>query len=1092
MLTLYKTDLGGESPLFGAIARCVADKTPSVLLVPEQQTVLAEAALARLLPSEAPLFFEASNFTRLANTAFRKRGGLSYRYANDATAALLMWKVVDALAPTLHNPPDKRAKISTVKQLCGAEKEMGALGVTPTDLHRAAEALPEGEQLRRRTEDLSAILALYRAELHYAYGSTAEDLDSLAALLSEEPLFGDTLFFVDGFTSFTRQQLRILKELLRHSSIAVFLPLPETANRQNCFLEVSETERALCALAEEVGQEVRRIALPKRRDAAFAYAEEQLFRADRGLIPNKNANGGFFRFTVADDPFAAADTLAAEIKARVAEGARYRDFSIVAGNADTYLGILDRALEKYGIPVFTSARTDLAAFELIKMISSAYAAVCYGFQRADVITYMKCRFGGISQRDADLFELYTERFSIHGKLFTQKEDFTMNPLGYTADVTEESKATLAAVNGVKRTLLSPLLAFRDSIKGEKTAKEHAEALYGLLESQDAERQMLRRAEKARVLGREAEAKVLLRLFPTVCELLDTVVEVMEDTRLTAEQFAEILTLLFGTVNLGQIPVSEDAVLFGSAATLRAEPSRFVMLFGVNEGEFPATVHDSGFFTQADRQRLEALSLPVSMDLRQLASREEFCFLRALSLGRENAFLYTFRTDAAGSPLSPAPAYRRLLSLFEAKEADASLLPLEALIYTRRVADEYRNAAKGSTLADAIARATGEPALPYMRLSDGDCVISPELASTLFPPVLRLTQSRIDAYVNCPFSYYGSYILRLNENSRVTLDHLSVGNLIHALLEIFLTLVKEEGLVIGQIPKEQLSSLVNRAAESYMQSVYPQNELSTPRLRHLLLRLQKSARLMAEELNEEFAHSDFTPVFMELSIGDENAPSPLAFTTPEGRTVSLYGKIDRVDMYRSDDGKVYLRVIDYKTGNKKFSIKRVESGRDVQLPLYLFALWKSRDPAFLEALGITENDEVLPAGAFYMLTSPKDLELDAPEDAEAVRLRVRESIGRNGLILRDEAVLRAMDNSEGHRYDARKPSPRRKGEAFGENALSLPEMGALVERLEAAVAGVGSRMCSGDASARPASAKEAGHIPCEGCALRPFCRSARQR
>ncbi len=1090
MLTIYKTDLGGESPLHSLIAACVSDKRPCILLVPEQQTVLAEARLSRLLPPDAPLTFEVSNFTRLANTAFRKKGGLSYQYANEATSALLMWRTLDALSPLLHNPPDKKSRIATVKSLCSAADEMAALGVSSSDLRRAADALPEGEQLRKRTEDLAEILEIYRAEIQNAYGSTAKDLDSLAALLQEEDVFGDTVFFLDGFTSFTEQQIRIIRELLRHSPLSVFLPLPSLSVKQLCFLEEEATEKTLKRVAEEVGRELCIIETPRRIDPAFAYAEEQLFRADRALLPNKEKNGGFFRFALADTPFEAADALAATIKEEVLRGARYRDFSIVANATDTYRGILDAALEKYGIPTFTSARTDLASFELIKMISSAYAAVCYGFGRSDVITYMKCRFADISEKDADIFELYTERFSIHGRLFTQEADFTMNPLGYTATKTPESEAMLATVNAVKKALLSPLLAFKERIKGERTAREHAEALFALLTTLDTERKMLRRAERARALGKEAEASVLSRLFKSVCDLLDTVIDVMGEEHLSAEQFAEILTLLFGTVNLGQIPVSEDAVLFGTASTLRAEPSRFVCLFGVNEGEFPADVHDGGFFSQADRQRLAALQLPVSMDLRVRSSREQFGFLRALSLGRERVLLYTFRADAAGTSLSPSFAFKRLMALFEEETPEnLSALSPRDFIYTPKVADEYRVALEGTTLAEAIARATGVPSLPSVPLSDGECTISSDLTKGLFPSVMHLTQSRIDKYVNCPFSYYCSYVLRLNESGKVGLDALSVGNLIHALLEIFLTLVKEEGLVIGQVPKAMLTALVNRAADLYMQSVYPQNELSTPRLRHLLLRLQKSALLMAEELNEEFAQSDFSPVFMELTIGEEGAPSPLAFKTPEGREVSLHGKIDRVDIYKSEDGKTYIRVIDYKTGNKKFSVKRVETGRDVQLPLYLFALWKSRDPAFLEALGITENDLLLPAGAFYMLTSPKDLELDAPMDAESVRRSVRESITRNGLILRDENVLRAMDASGNGRYDARRSTARRRGEPFGENALSIEEMGLLVERLEKAVASVGSRMCSGNASAHPASPKEAGHNPCEACSMRVFCRSA---
>ena len=57
------------------IKELVDKKKRAFLIVPEQQTVIAEAELSEKLCDSAPLYFEVTNFTRLANTVFRSLGG---------------------------------------------------------------------------------------------------------------------------------------------------------------------------------------------------------------------------------------------------------------------------------------------------------------------------------------------------------------------------------------------------------------------------------------------------------------------------------------------------------------------------------------------------------------------------------------------------------------------------------------------------------------------------------------------------------------------------------------------------------------------------------------------------------------------------------------------------------------------------------------------------------------------------------------------------------------------------------------------------------------------------------------------------------
>ncbi len=47
-----------------------------------------------------------------------------------------------------------------------------------------------------------------------------------------------------------------------------------------------------------------------------------------------------------------------------------------------------------------------------------------------------------------------------------------------------------------------------------------------------------------------------------------------------------------------------------------------------------------------------------------------------------------------------------------------------------------------------------------------------------------------------------------------------------------------------------------------------------------------------------------------------------------------GRIDRVDTMETDDGKLYVVVIDYKTGNTSFDLVSLYHGLQLQLMIYM--------------------------------------------------------------------------------------------------------------------------------------------------------------
>ena len=111
------------------------------------------------------------------------------------------------------------------------------------------------------------------------------------------------------------------------------------------------------------------------------------------------------------------------------------------------------------------------------------------------------------------------------------------------------------------------------------------------------------------------------------------------------------------------------------------------------------------------------------------------------------------------------------------------------------------------------------------------------------------------------------------------------------------------------------------------------EHQTERFRYLFRRLLRSVQAVVDNVAEELAASQFRPISFELGFGSGQDLPPVELTV-DGVTISVTGFVDRVDGW-VHDGRLYLRVVDYKTGKKSFDLTEVWNGlgpSDAALPV----------------------------------------------------------------------------------------------------------------------------------------------------------------
>lgn len=1009
---------GKTEHLTKCIEADIAAGVRSFFLIPEQQAYISERDLAARLPKNAGLLFEVVSFSGLAEDVFCKYGGVTAESVSGAVSSLLMWHTLATLSPLLEQyGKSAEGDLTLTNLMLSAIAEMRAGGIDAKTLEDAALQMDEDSPLRKKLLDLSLIDAAYHAKIEECFGTDPSDkLLRLCALLQKHRYFENCNVYIDSFTSFTVPEYAVLLQILKQAkgvTVALCTDSPNSALPH--FLSVSDTARQLSRMADRADVVVESITLPAKKhqkSRALSVLERDLWRFSATQTPLLGDES--VRLNIASNIYEEAEAAALQICELVSGGMRYGDIAVVVRDLDAYRGILDAALERHGVPFFFSERTDLSSKPIFRLILSALRAVSRNYRQSDIITLLKTGLCGTELRDAAMFEEYVETWHIGGRRFLD-DVWSMNPDGLTTERSPRADEILEAANRVRRQLMVPLTTLSAALRASRRLVDRCRALYEYLCAIELPTMLASRAKEELALGQAREASESLRLYSTLLDTLTTLCKLLPDTELSIEDFIAALTLVFSNADLGSVPNTQDSVVIGSADTLRVENVRASILLGLCEGEFPRAVSDDGILTEADKEALEEYGVILQSRERMRSSEELFYVYRAISKPSEFLSLFTHAKQTDGSARTPSLAWSRVAFLLDKK---AEVIDFAEIRRARALPTEE------------------ELAKPLQAPATDERV------------ALRLSQSKIQAFVLCPYRYFSTYSLRLRERKDSQPNYADDGTFLHYVFEHFLRASLTDDGKLKLPSSEDVEPLADRIIADYIGEVCPfPAESMDNRLLHIYSRLRRLALKMLHEILGEIRTGLFVPTHFEKGIGtrEEGSLPPVRLTLEGGSSVLLSGKIDRVDIYESDE-KLYFRVVDYKSGKHTFSLDEVRSGMDIQLILYLFAL-KGAIP------------DGIPAGAQYLFASTE---------------KGVTEIKRSGLLLDDEAVSAAANGESGGIYTK------------GLTKQTVEEMQELQKQMQDAVRSVAERILSGEAEKTPSEKA------CAFCPVRADCNRAYHR
>ena len=1071
-LLLGRAGAGKSETIFSRLCLRGQDR-PQLLIVPEQYSHETERALCRRGGNRTSDFAQVLSFTRLANRVFAQVGGLARPVLDGGGRLLLMHMALQSVSSQLrvYARPSRRAAF--LQELIATADEVKSYCVSPAGLIAAGEETgEEGDRLR----DLGLILAAYEAVTARQASDPRDRLTRLAQALEQEACLAGQDIWLDGFTDFTPQERLVVRQLLTQGEqVTVALTCDGLEAGLPVFDAARRTALSLLALARDCGveAEVEHLSGRPSRPAALKHLEEQLFgepaRPFSGDAPE-------IELYEAASPYAEAEWAAARILRLVREeGCRFRDIGVTARSMEGYADVVEAVFARYGVPLFLSRMTDILQKPVLTLLTAALDSVAGGYEYDDLFRYLKTGLAGVTAEECDLLENYVLRWDIRGSRWTEEKDWSLHPGGYSLPWTQEDRTLVARLDQLRRQVIRPLEALRSVRRG--TGRTLAMAVYDFLEAIGLPRRLEERAGQLTRRGRLAMAEEYAQLWDILTGALEACADLLTD-ELELEEFAQLFQLVLSQYDVGSIPVSLDRVTAGDAPRMIHRQCRYLLILGANDDAFPLITRSPGLLSDDDRALLALRGLELAPSADRRLDREMTIVYDICTLPRQGLLVSWPAAGEEGEERRPSFLINRLRLLFPGRTEGAPRT--EPALFSLRPALEWAGRNRDFALLERLGqwsreRGQADCAAGVARMEQAARLrrgsLSPEAVQALYGRRVRLSASRMDKLNSCHFSYFMQYGLKAKPRTPAGFDAPEAGTFVHYVLEHVLRRDGGEGL-----EGEARRAAVRQAVEQYVEQELGGLEDKTPRFRYLFRRLLRSVDLVVDNVLEELACSDFKPISFELGFGEKGELPPVEYTA-EGVTLSISGFVDRVDGWVHGD-RLYLRVVDYKTGHKSFDLTDIWHGLGMQMLLYLFTLEAEGQPLY--------GRELVSAGVLYLPAHDVIVRGSRRMEEAERRRAVDRDLVRKGLVLNDPEVLEAMEHlgPEGPRFLPVKVS-KKTGQITGDALATAEQLGKLRRHIDKVLRDISRELARGNIDADPYY-KNARQSACAFCEYAAAC------
>ena len=903
----------------------------------------------------------------------------------------------------------------------------------------------------------------------------------------------------EGFTGFTPIQNRLIGEVMRHASeTIVTVTLGEGEDpyelgaEQKLFYLSKKTVRDLEVQAKNAGVERGKDVWVKGgarfENAPGIYALEQnIFRGK-----NETEDSSTGDIILYDAPTVKEEVRQSGlyIKKMIREkGYAYRDIAVVCGNLESYAPFVESEFASMKIPCYIDKTRQLRLNAMVEFIRSALEVVIHDYSYETVFHYLRSGLADIPAEEIDALEEYVIATGIRGsRAWGQMFAHKTKAMG-------DDEETLTAVNATREKLITQLSELKKS--GKMSAKEHVEALYRFLTQNHVANKLDNMAGQFEARGDLVRAKEYNQIYRLIMELFEQIHGLLAAEEITTKEFLEILEAGFAEIEVGTIPQNVDRIVVGDIERTRLKQVKALFFLGVNDGNIPKSGAKGGIISDMDREFLSLSGVELAPSPRQQMYIQRFYLYQNLTKPSEHLYLSYAKVSGDGKSLRPAYLIDTVCNLFPSLSvAHPWMAPVFEQIVTREeglgyLADGLSDFVSGYgekmpakelfTLFEAY-RQFGEGDR-MEKLADAafvqykDSLLSKEVARALYGVMLENSVSRLETYASCAYHHFLQYGLSLSERAEFGFEAVDMGNIFHDVLERFVGYLEGSGYTWFDFPPQFAETNVKAALEEIAVSYGAGILYHSARSEYAIARMERILNRSLLTLQNHLQKGDFKPEGYEVSFHYAKDLESVSIALSEDEKMRLKGRIDRIDVAEDADN-LYVKIIDYKSGDKQFDLAALYRGLQLQLVVYMNAA--------VEMMAKKRPDKhVVPAAILYYHVSDPMVETQGEISGEELNQRILEELRMKGVVNADDGIVDKLDRFMGDKSDVI-PVEKKKDGTFSARSkvMSSEELGYVSQFVSEKVRTLGKEIMAWHIAHNPY--EDGNRSACSFCAYKKVC------
>ena len=1052
---IYGKSGTGKSTVFLQEIKHIKQKKVYII-TPEQFSYSMEKRLLEILKNKVSLNAEVISFKRIADRVFTEVGGVNDVVISKSSQAMIIYSILQQQKDKLMFLGKTNENIDLIlKEITEFKKH----NITQDKIEENISNISD-INLQGKLQDINEIYRLYEEKMKGKYIDEDDILTKLAKEIPESKMFDNSIVYIDEFSGFTMQEYNVLKEIFKKAEkvnicICTDNLKEDTTPVTDIFYSNKIFAKKILDIAKELNIKIEEPLLLEKnyrlKNSELIHLEENLYSPK---IKKYLEEPEKIEINLANSEYSELENVAKKIINLVKkENYKYNDIAIISNDVENRNNIIKAIFNKYEIPFFVDENVEITENILIKFIISIVEIFSNNWSQESVLNYIKSGFIDLEKEDIYNIEKYCTKNGIKGNKWykTKWEELSVQ----------------------QEKIIKPLLKLKNNLEKDKTAKEISERLYKFIEENKIPEKMNEKIETLKKANEIEIAKIYKASLEILIEVLDEIVNIFDDEKMSFEKYKEILKIGLKNKEVGKIPQFMDQVIIGNIERTRTHKIRAIFVIGANDGSFPSVNKNEGYFNDKDRDILKENNLEIAKNTLENLYEDQFNIYKVFATAEERLYISYSSTNRDGASLRPSILIGKIKKIFPKIKEKSDFFEEDFQIVNQKstfdeLIEQMRKLANKEEIDDLwydiynwynkqnYWKEKLEKILKALEYSNIAEKINQKNIKELYGEKIKTSISRMEQYKKCPFSFHLKYGLNLKDTEQYKLKPIDTGSFMHEVLDEFFETTEN----VDEITEEEIEKIVKNIIEEKLKLNKNQIFSSSPKFIVLTNKLKNTITQSIKYIVYQIKNSDFKPVANELEfnkkIGD----------------IEVTGKVDRIDIAQDK----YIRIIDYKSSEKDIDLNQMIAGTQIQLMTYIDILSKQKDKE--------------PAGILYFNLIEPIINESKNLTKEEIEEKIRKSFKMKGLILADVQVIKMMDKSLTQGNSSNIPVYLdKKGDisASRSSVITREQFDDLQKAIEKIIKKISKEILTGNIEIKPIYNTKIKQSACKFCEFKNICR-----